>query len=61
MKKQLAEDMVNFLTPVREKIAAIRADEAYLAKIVREGAEKAHVSAAATMKEVREAIGFPKF
>ena len=61
MKKQLAEDMVNFLTPVREKIASIRADEAYLAKIAREGAEKAHVSAAATMKEVREAIGFPKF
>jgi tryptophanyl-tRNA synthetase len=61
LKKQLAEDMVSFLIPVREKIAAIRADEPYLARVAREGAEKARVSAKTTMDEVRGAIGFRKF
>ena len=33
MKKQLAEDMVKFIAPIREKAAAIRNDEKYLKEI----------------------------
>ncbi|HMO62854.1 MAG TPA: tryptophan--tRNA ligase [Ferruginibacter sp.] len=57
MKKQLAEDMVQFITPVREKARAIMQDETYLKEVMRQGAEKARASAAATMQLVRQAIG----
>ncbi|MBC6490292.1 tryptophan--tRNA ligase [Flavihumibacter stibioxidans] len=57
MKKQLAEDMVNFIRPIREKTESIRNDEQYLRRIMEMGAEKARKSAAATMEKVREAIG----
>lgn len=61
LKKQLAEDIINFLNPIREKIEAIKANEQLLASITRIGAEKARTSAAQTIKEVREVIGFRKF
>jgi tryptophanyl-tRNA synthetase len=57
LKKQLAEDMVAFVTPIREKAEAIRQDQAYLRRIMEMGAEKARLSATATMEKVREAIG----
>jgi len=60
-KKQLAEDIIKFNTPIREKIEAIYTDEAYLRKVVKLGAEKARISAAKTVKEVREIIGFKPF
>ena len=40
MKKQLAEDMVNFIRPIREKTEAIRNDHQYLHRIMEEGAAK---------------------
>ncbi len=61
LKKQLAEDIVTFTTPLREKIKEISADEAYIARIAKLGAEKAHASASQTIREVREIIGFRKF
>jgi tryptophanyl-tRNA synthetase len=61
MKKQLAEDVIKFTTPFREKMLALAADEAYLSKVARMGAEKARASAAKTVREVREIIGFRKF
>ena len=57
MKKQLAEDMVNFISPIREKAKAIRSDEKYLRKVMEEGAEKARASAKATLTLVRDAMG----
>lgn len=57
LKKQLAEDMVNFIRPIREKAEAIRNDEKYLQKVMEEGASKAQKSAGATMKLVRQAMG----
>ncbi|MFN3554429.1 MAG: tryptophan--tRNA ligase [Bacteroidales bacterium] len=60
-KKQLAEDVIVFTAPLREKILEIAADEAYLSKVARMGAEKARESAAKTVKEVREIIGFKPF
>jgi tryptophanyl-tRNA synthetase len=61
MKKQLGEDMVKFISPIREKAAAIRNDPAYLKEVMEKGAEKARKSAAATMKLVREAMGLNYF
>ena len=57
LKKQLAEDMVAFTKPLREKIIAIGKDEPYLSKVARQGAEKAKVSARFTLEEARKAIG----
>lgn len=57
MKKQLAEDMAVFLNPIRARAEEIQNDKAYLAKIMEEGAEKARISARATIDKVREAIG----
>jgi tryptophanyl-tRNA synthetase len=57
MKKQLAEDMVKFVSPIREKAEAIRTDHRYLKEVMEKGAAKAGKSASATMEIVREAIG----
>lgn len=61
MKKQLAEDIVNFTTPIRERIEDILQNNAYLSKVAKEGAEKARESAAKTLHEVRKIIGFKRF
>lgn len=61
MKKQLAEDMILFTTPFREKIKEISADEAYVSRAARIGKEKAQESASKTVSEIREIIGFKKF
>ncbi len=61
MKKQLAVDMIAFTEPMREKIKAISADEKYVSNAARIGREKAHESAAKTIREVREIIGFKPF
>lgn len=58
MKKQLAEDMVQFTEPFRQRIAELSADEAYLKKIMDQGKEKAHESAKKTIDEVRHVIGY---
>ena len=58
MKKQLAEDIVTFTEPIREKIKELSADDAYIEKVLDMGREKAHVSGAKTIREVREIIGF---
>ncbi len=56
MKKQLAEDMVNFIRPIREKAADIQNNKELLEKIIKTGAEKARASAAKTLAEVRKAM-----
>ena len=61
LKKQLAEDMVNFIAPIRNKVDAILADEEGLKRIMQKGAEKANKSAGETMQQVREAIGLNDF
>jgi tryptophanyl-tRNA synthetase len=61
MKKQLAEDVIAFTSPLREKILEIGADDVYLSKVALMGAEKARESASKTVKDVREIIGFKPF
>ncbi|HJW16477.1 MAG TPA: tryptophan--tRNA ligase [Flavisolibacter sp.] len=57
MKKQLAEDMVRFIAPIREKANDIRNDERFLKKIMKEGTEKARISANKTIEAARELTG----
>ncbi|MCK5171063.1 MAG: tryptophan--tRNA ligase [Bacteroidales bacterium] len=61
LKKQLAEDIINFTSPIREKILDISANDDYLRKVANMGAEKARESASKTIKAVREIIGFKPF
>jgi tryptophanyl-tRNA synthetase len=57
MKKQLAEDMVQFINPIRNKAADLQNNKALLLKIINQGADKARVSASATLTSVRKAVG----
>lgn len=61
LKKQLAEDILKTTTPIREKILDIRNNSNYLHQVVTIGAEKARESAAKTLKEVRDLMGFKPF
>ena len=61
LKKQLAEDMIIFNTPIRERIEEISKDTSYLRQVAKHGALKARESAQKTIKEVREIIGFRNF
>lgn len=61
MKKQLAEDMVRFIAPIRARAEEIRHNESYLRRVMEQGAEKARASARATMEQVRAAMGLNYF
>lgn len=58
LKKKIAEDIVAFNTPIREKIQEFSANQALLDKIINEGADKAREHVQKTMREVREIVGF---
>lgn len=61
MKKQLAEDMIHFMAPIRQKTNDILENEKYLMEVMHKGAQKARESAAKTMNLVRQAIGLNYF
>ena len=61
MKKQLAEDMVQYIAPIRQKANDIRANEKYLKEVLASGAEKANTNADKTMQLVRKAVGVKYF
>lgn len=61
LKKQLAEDMIAFIAPVRQKATDILSNEKYLKEVMEKGAEKARASALNTMKIVRESMGLNYF
>ncbi len=56
-KQAVAEAVVEYLTPVRERYADLREDEAALEATLAAGAEKARAIAAATLADVRDAMG----
>jgi len=56
LKMQLAEDMVAFIKPIREKAADLQKDTATLQKIMKMGAEKAGESASKTLTLVRSLL-----
>lgn len=61
MKKQLAEDVVSFTEPIREKINELTANKNYLREVTKTGSEKARESAQKTIREVRDIIGMKPF
>ena len=56
-KGAVADEVVEFLAPVRERYAELRADEAALEAALSSGAAKAHALAAPVLADVREAMG----
>ena len=58
LKKQLAEDMVAFVEPFRQRVLELSADEVALRRIIDLGKEKARSSADRTISEVRHVIGY---
>ena len=61
LKKQLAEDIIRFTAPLRDKIMSLESDSVYLQKVAAIGKERARTSASRTVREVREIIGFKSF
>jgi tryptophanyl-tRNA synthetase len=57
-KQAVAEATVELLSPVRERYAELRPDQAALEAILADGAEKARAIAAPTVAEVRDRMGF---
>jgi tryptophanyl-tRNA synthetase len=57
-KQAVADAVVDYVTPVRERYQELRADEAELDRILAAGADKARPIAADTVADVREAMGF---
>ena len=57
LKKQLAEDILKITLPIRERILEIQNDDALLARVVKQGADKARERADKTLSEVREIMG----
>jgi tryptophanyl-tRNA synthetase len=56
-KAVVAEAVVEYLDPVRERYQELRGDEARLEAILAAGAEKASALAAETLRDVRRAMG----
>ena len=61
LKKQLAEDIIKVTDPIRHRINEILADMDYLARVVRDGAEKSRESASKTVRDFREIICYRPF
>jgi len=57
LKKQLAEDIVKFTAPIREKIKELSEKPDYVREIREAGATRARASARETLDEVRKLIG----
>lgn len=60
MKKQIAEDVISFCAPIRERYLELRADENLLERVAKEGAEKSREHARKIVEQVRDIVGFPK-
>ncbi|HEX6753295.1 MAG TPA: tryptophan--tRNA ligase [Solirubrobacterales bacterium] len=56
-KKAVAEAVVDYLAPVRERYAELRPDETALEAALEAGAEKARAIAAGTLVDVRDRMG----
>lgn len=61
LKKQLAEDMIKLIAPIREKSRLIFNDKDYLKQIMANGAAQARESARQTLELVKRAMGLDYF
>lgn len=58
LKGAVAEAVVECLKPVQARYAELRADEASLMRVLRDGAQRASAKADVTLKRVHESLGF---
>ncbi|MFJ9314765.1 tryptophan--tRNA ligase [Pimelobacter simplex] len=58
LKKDLAEVVVGFVTPFRERTLELLDDQDYLMEVLAQGAETAGAVAEATLKDVYQRVGF---
>jgi tryptophanyl-tRNA synthetase len=56
-KQAVADAVVEYLAPVRERYHELRSDEAGLERVLADGAEKARAISSETLLDVREAMG----
>ncbi len=59
-KRAVAEAVIDYLAPVRERYAALRADQEAIDREFVRGAAKAAAIAVDTLADVREAMGFAR-
>jgi tryptophanyl-tRNA synthetase len=57
MKKQLADDIIGYTEPIRNRIIELLENDDYLARVAKTGAERARESAVKTLNEVKSFIG----
>jgi tryptophanyl-tRNA synthetase len=57
LKQAVADAVVEYTAPVRERFEELRGDEPELERILAAGAEKAQAIASETLRDVREAMG----
>jgi tryptophanyl-tRNA synthetase len=58
LKKDLAEVVVDFVTPFRDRTLELLDDQAHLTDVLRQGAEQAGAVAEATLRDVYQRVGF---
>jgi tryptophanyl-tRNA synthetase len=58
LKTDLAEVVVDFVTPFRDRTLELLDDQAYLTDVLRKGAEVAGEVATATLRDVYRQVGF---
>lgn len=61
LKTRTAQAVIDVLSPVREKLNALKADKKYLEKIMAEGAEKARYLAKKKLNKVYKKVGLVTF
>ena len=59
-KKRLAELIIEYFRPYRQKRAELEMNVDYVRQVLRDGAERARAIAAKTLEEVRDAVGLRK-
>lgn len=57
MKKDLGKAIVDFVAPIRNKVATLMEDPDAIRKVLLDGAARARVSAAATISEAKKLVG----
>ncbi len=58
LKKDLADVVVDFVTPFRDRTLELLDDQTYLTDVLRRGVEQAGAVAEATLRDVYERVGF---
>lgn len=60
-KPTVADAVAGYIGPIRDRYIEIRKDKDYLAKVLKEGAEKASAQASRTLRKVYKKVGFVQF